>query len=82
MVQVRRVQKTVSQGPSLISFVKAGQEVKGAKHASGILGTASDWKLKVDLIEEPTKISTRDHRDQPETRHGYVVTFNQTSSLG
>ena len=47
--QARRAQKTVSKGPSLITFVKVGQEVKGAKSASGILGTASDWKLEVDL---------------------------------
>jgi len=47
--QTRRAQKTVRKGPSLISFVKAGQEDKGAKRASGILGTASDWKQEVDL---------------------------------
>jgi len=75
--QARRAQKTVS--PSLISCVKAGQEVKGAKSASGILGTASDWKLEVDLKNQ---LNFPDHRDQPENRHGYVVTFNQTSSLG
>ena len=75
--QARRAQKTVS--PSLISCVKAGQEVKGAKSASGILGTASNWKLEVDLKNQ---LNFPDHRDQPENRHGYVVTFNQTSSLG
>ena len=65
MVQVRRVQKTVSQGPSLISFVKAGQEVKGAKRASEILGTDSDWKLGVDpksQLKFPQEIAVTNQR--------------------
>jgi len=40
------------------------------------------WLETGSRPEEPTQISTRDHRYQPETRHGYVVTFNQTSILG
>jgi len=40
------------------------------------------WLETGSRPEEPTHISTRDLRDQPETRHGYVVTFNQTRSLG
>jgi len=40
------------------------------------------WLKTWGRSAEPTHISTRDYRDQPETRHGNVVTFNHTSSLG
>ncbi|XP_053376493.1 uncharacterized protein LOC128547531 [Mercenaria mercenaria] len=33
-------------------WLKAGQEGRGANSASGILGTASDWKLEADLKKQ------------------------------
>ena len=49
------------QGPCFINFVKPGETGPGAPKQEGVLATAKDWELRVDLgkqLKFPDDIAT------------------------
>ena len=63
--KARRKKRKPVAGPHLLNFVKAGQQGPRAEEAGGILETASDWQMRVDLRTRttfPTEIVVTNQR--------------------